>query len=155
MVMYCSIQIGAQNSWTKEDWQKKGLEETMGKEQQKDDEQLTASFPMRMTEEDKVLFTQFAKDQKMSLASFFRTAANAYMINRGHLTESPILGVLEKNLPFHIVRVPVGESDVFQRLISHLKGRGYKVWGKSFTDTTGCIMQLMVLNEVSEGKIKS
>jgi hypothetical protein len=84
-----------------------------------------------------------------------RTAANAYMISRGHLTESPILGVLEKNLPFHIVRVPVGETDVFQRLISHLKEHGYKVWGKSFTDTAGCIMQLMVLNEVFESKIKS
>ena len=124
----------------------------MSKDPQKDEEQLTASFLMRMTEEDKVLFTQFAKDQKMSLASFFRTAANAYMISRGHLTESPILGVLEKNLPFHIVRVPVGESHAFQRLISHLKERGYKVWGKSFTDTAGCIMQLMVLAEVAEGR---
>jgi hypothetical protein len=124
----------------------------MGKDPQKDDEQLTASFPMRMTEEDKVLFSQFAKSQKMSLASFFRTAANAYMISKGHLSESSILGVMEEKLPYRIVRVPVGQTDVFLSLVSHLKKNGYKPWGKPFTDTANCIMQLMVLAEVAEGR---
>jgi hypothetical protein len=126
----------------------------MGNEPHKDDEQLKGRFLINISEEDKALFAQFAKDQKMSLAKFFRTAGKEYMVGRGYLNESIVLGVSEKAISYRIVRVPIGENNIFQLLVSHLKSEGYALLGKSFKDKSGCIMQLMANNKSSASKNK-
>jgi hypothetical protein len=126
----------------------------MDDDSKKDDEQLTARFLINMKEEDKALFAQFAKDQKMSLAKFFRTAAKEYLANKGYIAESLIVGILEKTFTYRIVRVPVGEIDTFEHLISILMKDGYELLGRPFSDTEGCIMQLMVINNVIKNKKK-
>jgi hypothetical protein len=118
----------------------------MDNDSHKDDKQLNAKLFVRMKENDKALFSQFAKDHNMPVAEFFRKAARKFMISEEYLTESPILGVSDKDLPYRIVRAPIILPDVFKRLISHLKDQGYVVWGKPFQDTAGYKMQFMVLN---------
>jgi hypothetical protein len=122
----------------------------MDNDQRKDGDLHTVKFLIKLKEDDKALFAQFAKAEKKSLAEFFRTAAKEYVTSRGALAGSQVIGILENGLPNKIVRVPAGENKTFDCLVSHLKNEGYVPWGKSFRDAEGCILQLMVVKQPSK-----
>jgi hypothetical protein len=118
----------------------------MDDDPKKDIEQPSTVFHIRMNKEDKALYTKFAKDQKMTMTEIIKTAIEEYMVNKGYVTESKCIGILEK-FGYYIVRVPKDDKAAFRSLVSHLKKKGYQLWGKPFDDTAGCVMQFMVLNQ--------